>query len=406
MSVPSNNFENQQFVLKDLGDSWTTLLRSAQQSSNPAIRLLFDNLQQAAAASKENDHENAVKLLADAIVAPLRKAIQDDVLNAVKSELPPLLQMAMQQVIGKGFPNLVSKALKERIRDEVIEELCQDVLNSHIEDRKNLEERIQQLGEQIETQANAIARLTDSGVEESILAMVAPGFLAKMREQSQVKTEIGRRVAECFFSQERRPAFAMASSTIVHFGLQLRRLQSVKGTQFCTNSVVFPMVALNDRSPHGVYPFWGRNYDDQCGGWYPSLGDMPYFEHLRDCFRPDSWGITTSLITPRKLSLEYGLYFTKAESTEMARTIIECSRDVILMLPADRLCRTLDSTEQSNTFPPNANWRSLGKQIYLVIAGVGQGENVNGLVHEAARQGIQVHYQPEESTSWQVIQAS
>ena len=376
----------------DVMSSAVNLLRSAERS-NPHVRKAVETLQQAATAAKAEDHDGAMELLSSGLALPVREI--------VRAELPRLLRRSIRQAIGDGFPQLVSDALRERLSTDVVEQLCQDVLSGRIQDGKDLAESVGQLKDAIESQTTVISRLTEAGVEEAILSIAAPGFVARIRDQAPVKSEIGRRVAEVFFTEQRRPTFVLASSTAVHLGLQLRRLPTVIGTLLYTNSVAFPLAALNDCSPHEVASFWGRNYDDRCGGWLPVIGDEHFYSALRNCFSPGSYGLTTAVVTPRKLSIEHGLHFVRPETAKMARCLIESAEDTIVMLPADRICTSLEVSEQSSAFPSGANWRRLGKRIHIVAAGTAA--NCGDWTHRLAEQGLAVHYLPPESSVWQAI---
>ena len=128
------------------------------------------------------------------------------------------------------------------------------------------------------------------------------------------------------------------------------------------------------------------------------IGDDQYFHALHAAFQPGSFALTTALLTPRKLSIEKGMHFSRSESTRIARTLVESAQEVILMLPADRLRQTLDFSEQAGAFPPGANWRSLGKRIHVVIAGMPfEQQDPAPLIQALLQQGLNVHIQMQES---------
>lgn len=381
-------------ALEEIVEGGMRLLRSAAHSHN-GFRDALDAVQMASEAAKEDNHNAACDLLSRRIVAPIS--------DVIRAALPKLVTGAIQTSVQKSFPKLVKETLTQQLTDEIVRDLVEKTVAGYLRDRVELERAIQGAVQAAQETNESIRHLIDASQDGLVTSLAAPGFGMRLQEQATVKSEIGRRVAEVFFSETRRPSFVMASSTAVHFGQQLRRQPDAVSTRFATNSIAFPLAVLNDRSEHEVLTWCGPIYDDQCGGWWPNLGDDPFFRALENAFSVNSFGLRTAILTPRKLAIESGMHFTRAESAKMARGLVTSAAEVILMLPADRICQSLEKSELAGAFPGNGDWRDLGKPIHLVVAGQPAVPDFDATCRVFAERGLRVHFQRPESAEWHVL---
>lgn len=238
---------------------------------------------------------------------------------------------------------------------------------------------------------------------EEIIAVCLPQSALWRRyalESPREKAAIADYVLQEFIHNDVR-SFVQASTAAIYLGQRLGTLRR-HNTLFYTNSVVFPMAALQEGVFHQVYSFCGPIFDQLCGGWLFAHEDAQTAEELRNLFRRPSAPLTTAFLMPLAMKVSGGPYYARAESARMSEILIAEAKHIVIMMPAKRL---YDHDEElpgidawNNAY--GGHWKELEKRISIVISGTPRKKALQSFVEAFANEGLEVHWQDPASGKW------
>lgn len=257
-----------------------------------------------------------------------------------------------------------------------------------------------------------------------LLAVMSNGSLEKFLVPGTLKTRYEedypapkKRVAEFvvkkFFNvneleDKRVSCFVQASTTSIHLACELSREKIPSGSLFYTNSIVFPLIVLQDHSNVSVYTHCGTGYDPLCGGWFPQHEDDEAKNHLKALFNRENNPLRDAILTPIAITIDKSeLFFTKSELVDMVDIMVDCSSRLILMSFRSRIFASSGDAMANDLYKycplhsvKQKEWPVNGNKPQLIIAYDEEDsrteEEWKDVVIQLCKRGFEIYWQDSE----------
>lgn len=186
---------------------------------------------------------------------------------------------------------------------------------------------------------------------QDISAFLVPGALKARyyNEHAEEKKALARYLAHnpVFFPRDKQVfAFVQASVTAIHLARELAEKGLRPGCLFGTNSVVLPMILLQDNCQVSVYTLCGLEYDNLCGGWLPRHDDDEAKRYLYSLFAREKDPLQDAYITPMAVMGEHAtLCFTRNELLSVINILLERAKRLVIMTVSSRVFPTRADAE-------------------------------------------------------------
>jgi hypothetical protein len=253
-----------------------------------------------------------------------------------------------------------------------------------------------------------VGQLLSAMSNSDLGAFLVPGTLKTRFEEDSPKSKqrVAEYVTDKFFPDERASCFIQASITSIHLACALSRKNIQPGSLFYTNSIVFPMILLQEHRGVSVYTHCGTEYDHLCGGWLPRHEDDDAKKHLKRLFGREKGQLRDAFVTPIAVSIDKTeLFFTRSELVEMIDTIVDHSKRLVLMTYRSRIFDSRDNANRSfinSTLHPitQTEWLNHSSTPQLVIAydkdDFRKEKEWELAVRQLRKKGFDVHWQDPE----------
>ncbi|MHB8897202.1 MAG: hypothetical protein ACYC6Y_00495 [Thermoguttaceae bacterium] len=304
---------------------------------------------------------------------------------------------------------LARKALKSFVWDVLFNEHAQELRAELV----TLAKRVTEFGAILqEFRANAS--------QEEICTCLFKGALKARYDEDAPgpKREVAEYVAAKFFPEKEKCfVFVQASITAIHLGQCLAKRRLGAGSLFHTNSIVFPILVLEEHPEVSVYAFSGTEYDNFCGGWLPRHVDKEAQEHLDSLFNRTIDPLKDSYVTPMTVSANGRLHFTRSELVPVIETLCEHSAEMVIMTFTGRIHETEEQMRSSEVsrhhelraVGHNHGWTmQSGHPARLVVSRDPndlRGKEKMSAIRQSLREaGLDVHWQ-EKDGKWDTFPA-
>lgn len=249
-------------------------------------------------------------------------------------------------------------------------------------------------------------KLNDAHQRNLVKALISHAvFLNNLDEDvPEEKETIAQHVVETFFKKDKLNCFIQASTQAVHLAEALAHTrETTAGCLLYTNSIAVPPAYLKEGARHAVYVFCGPSYDEECAAWLYPPGDDTEKE-LRKLFSPERGApLTTSFLSPMVTTVGEGIFYRRTDTTEFTRVLVEGSKQLVIMSPANRVFETIDDYHENKSRHCALNWADLPigtKEVILIIGPHPPTQHIPDWARRIARAGVQVHWYNAMDNTW------
>lgn len=199
-------------------------------------------------------------------------------------------------------------------------------------------------------------------------------FCTRVSTDIEDKDEIARFVVSKWFLEPGEPqrVFVQASSTVWPLAWWLdMNTAAPAGSVIYTTSAVFhlPMLYRSSPSRHQIYPFCGKSFDYNCGGWLIPTWDTEAIAALVNLFKRDRDPLTTAFLCPLYVSPGQGIGYERIEAACIADAV-SCADRVVVIAAGNRVVTSIDEvSHHTRVFAAlNETLRNAAEKVTYVIS--------------------------------------